>query len=108
VQLTNTGTSTVAVSTGEPVEIYLFHAGGSTPVGFSPGGSAGGGLGRTLKPGASMQIEAGGGTASCDLAIGYELPDGPYIARAAVELEQPTGPGYFWSKPLMVELGPGA
>jgi hypothetical protein len=56
---------------------------------------------------AILGIVVRGGTASCDLALGYELPDGPYVARAAVELDQPSAPGYFWSQPLPVELGPG-
>jgi hypothetical protein len=108
VRLANTGPSTVSISTGEPLAVYLFRAGQSTPIGASPGGVAGVGLGRTLKPGQSIDIEAGGGTASCDLALGYELPDGPYVARAAVELDQPSGAGFFWSQALPVELGPSS
>ena len=106
VRLTNTGTSTISISTGEPLAIYLFRPGESTPIGGSAGGSAGVGLGPTLKAGASTEIEAGGGTGSCDLALGYELPDGRYDAKAAVELDRPSGVGYFWSQPLAIQLGP--
>lgn len=104
VRLTNTGTSALAISTGSPLLVYLFQPGGTTPVGASPGGVAGVGIERTLSGGASIDIDAGGGTASCDLSLGYELPDGPYVAKAAVELDQASGPGYFWSEPLSVEL----
>jgi hypothetical protein len=104
VRLTNTGTAPLAISTGSPLLIYLFELGGAIPVGASSGGVAGVGIGRTLKAGEYIDIDAGGGTSSCDLKLGYELPDGPYIAKAAVELDQPGGPGYFWSDPLAVEL----
>jgi hypothetical protein len=107
VRVTNTGRSPVTISTGEPLEVYLYRPRETAPIGASPAAVGGVGLGPTLKPGQSFDIEAGGGTASCDLALGYELPDGPYIARAAVELDQPSAPGYFWSQPLPVELGPG-
>jgi len=106
VRLTNMGTSPLAVSTGSPLLIYLFELGGAIPVGASSGGVAGVGIGRTLKAGEYIDIDAGGGTSSCDLKLGYELPDGPYIAKAAVELDQASGPGYFWSEPLAVELQP--
>jgi hypothetical protein len=106
VRLTNTGTAALKVSTGSPLLIYLFKPGGAIPVGASSGGSAGVGIERTLKAGEHVDIDAGGGTSSCDLKLGYELPDGPYIAKAAVELDQANGPGYFWSEPLAVELQP--
>ncbi len=104
VTLTNHGATTLTLSTGQPLSIYLFEADGTTLVGASPGAVAGTGLGLTLQPGASHQIDAGGGTASCDLRLGYELPDGPYVARAAVEIDGTTGPGYFWSDPVSVQL----
>jgi hypothetical protein len=103
VKLTNSGSTTFKVDTGQPLSIYLFAANG-TLVGASPGAVAGTGLGLKLLPGASQEIEAAGGTASCDLHLGYELPDGPYVARAAVEIDGSTGPGYFWSDPISVDL----
>ena len=57
-----------------------------------------------LKPGESKEFDALGGTASCDIGLGYELPDGAYVARAAVEIDEATGPGYFWSDPLPIQL----
>ena len=104
VTLTNHGSTTLTFSTGQPLSIYLFEPDGTTLVGASPGAVAGTGLGLTLLPGASHEIDAAGGTASCDLRLGYELPDGPYIARAAVEIDGTSGPGYFWSDPVSVKL----
>lgn len=108
VRLTNTGTSTISITTGEPLAIYLFRSGDNTAIGASAGAVAGVGLGPTLEAGQSIEIDAGGGTGSCDLALGYELPDGPYTARAAVELDQASGVGYFWSESLAVEVGAGS
>lgn len=104
VTLTNHGSTTLTLSTGQPLSIYLFEPDGTTLVGASPGAVAGTDLDLTLVPGASHEIDAGGGTASCDLRLGYELPDGPYVARAAVEIDGPTGPGYFWSHPVSIQL----
>jgi hypothetical protein len=104
VTLTNAGPKKLTIETGQPLAIYLFEPNGTTVVGGSPAAVAGTGLGFTLLPGASHQIDAVGGTASCDLHLGYNLPDGPYVARAAVEIDETTGPDYFWSDPLPVQL----
>jgi hypothetical protein len=104
VRLTNGGAKAVDIATGQPYSIYLFTSGGKTIIGAAPGGVAGTGLEFTLAPGSSREIDAAGGTASCDLALGYELPDGAYVARALVELDQSTGPGFMWSDPLAVQL----
>jgi hypothetical protein len=104
VTLTNNGSTTLTIDTGQPLSIYLFEPDGTALVGASPGAVAGTGLGLKLLPGASHAIDAGGGTASCDLRLGYELPDGPYVARAAVEIDETSGPGYFWSDPVSIQL----
>ncbi len=104
VRVTNTGTTTLRFETGQPLSIYLFDPQSMTPIGASPGAVAGTGLGLTLGPGAFRDINAGGGTSSCDLARGYELPDGEYVARAAVEIDQANGPGYFWSESVPIEV----
>jgi hypothetical protein len=103
VKLTNTGSTTLTIDTGQPLSLSLFGPNG-TLVGASPGAIAGTGLRLKLLPGAAHAIEAAGGTASCDLRLGYELPDGPYVARAAVEIDGASGPGYFWSDPVSIEL----
>ena len=104
VRLTNTGSTTISIETGQPLSIFLFAADGTTLVGASPGAIAGTGLGLEFPAGMAHEIYATGGTASCDLRLGYELPDGPYVARAAIEIDQASGPGYFWSDPLAVQL----
>jgi hypothetical protein len=104
VTLTNKGSKTLTITTGQPLSIYLFKSDGTTLVGASPGAVAGTGLEIKLAPGASHEIDAAGGTASCDLRLGYELPDGPYVARAAVEIDGASGAGYFWSDPLSIQL----
>jgi hypothetical protein len=104
VRVTNAGSTTLMIGSGQPLSIYLFAPGGAAPVGAFPGGIAGTGLELKLPPGASQEIDAVGGTASCDLRLGYELPDGPYVARAAVEIDGTSGPGYFWSDPVSIQL----
>jgi hypothetical protein len=104
VTLTTTSSTPIAINTGQPLSIYVFEPGGSTPVGRSPGPVAGTGLGFALRRGTPHDVDAVGGTASCDLRLGYELPDGPYIARAAVEIDGSLLPGSFWSDPLQVQL----
>ena len=104
VRVTNTGTKTVSFDSGQPLAIYLLESDGSTVVGGSPLPVAGTGLGLKILPGASHEIDAVGGTASCDLRLGYELPDGPYVARAAVEIDGASGAGFFWSDPLAIQL----
>jgi hypothetical protein len=104
VRITNTGSKTITFDTGQPLSIYLFTPTGAAPIGASSGAVAGTGLGLKLLPAASQDVDAFGGTASCDLALGYELPDGPYVARAAVEVDGSTGPGFFWSDPMAIQL----
>jgi len=104
VRLTNTGSKTLMITSGQPLSIYLFALDGTTIVGASPGAVAGTGLELKLLAGGTHEIDAAGGTASCDLRLGYELPDGHYIARAAVESDGATGPGYFWSDPISIQL----
>jgi hypothetical protein len=93
VRLTNTGPVPLAVETGQPLLIFLFEPDGTIPVGVGAGAIAGTGLGFQLEPGGSSSIPATGGTSSCDLRLGYELPDGPYVARAAVEIDQASSSG---------------
>ncbi len=107
VRLTNTGAVPSAVETGQPLQILLFEPGGTVPVGVGAAAIAGTGLGFRLEPGGSSSIPATGGTSSCDLRLGYELPDGPYVARAAVEIDQASSGGVngvFLSDPLSITV----
>jgi len=109
VRLTNAGSRTMTVETGQPLTIVLYQPDGTIPVGLAAGAAGGTGLEFRLEPGASSSIPAAGGTSSCDLALGYELPDGPYVARAAVEIDR-TDPsinaarGVFLSEPLSITV----
>ena len=104
VKLTNAGSTTLTIDTGQPLSIYLFTPDGGALVGASPGAIGGTGLQLELLPGTSHDVDAVGGTASCDPRLGYELPDGPYVARAAVEIDGTSPPGYFWSSPVSIQL----
>jgi hypothetical protein len=104
VRLTNTGSTMSTIDSGRPLSIYLFRSDRTSPVGAFPGAIGGTGVRLKLKPGQSQEILAVGGTASCDVRLGYELPDGPYVARAAVEIDETSGPGYFWSDPVPIQL----
>ena len=107
VRLTNTGPASLAVETGQPLLIFLFEPDGTVPVGVGAGGIAGTGLAFKLEPGGSSSIPATGGTSSCDLRIGYELPDGPYVARAAVEIDRASSGGVngvFLSDPFPITV----
>ena len=107
VRLTNTGPVPLAVETGQPLLIFLFEPGGTVPVGVAAGGIAGTGLGFRLEPGGSSSIPATGGTSSCDLRLGYELPDGQYDARAAVEIDEASSGGVngvFLSDPFSITV----
>jgi hypothetical protein len=109
VHLTNTGPIALDVETGQPLLVFLFEPGGTIPVGAAAGGIAGTGLAFRLEPGGSSSIPATGGTSSCDPRLGYELPDGPYVARAEVEIDQVSSSadvsqGWFLSDPLPVTV----
>jgi hypothetical protein len=108
VRIANIGATPVRLDTSSGLRVYLFQAGGTTPVGTSDGGSAGTGLLATVEPGTSITIPGDGGTASCDLTLGYTLAAGPYQARSLVDYaigpEGGNGPLVFWSDALDVEI----
>ena len=59
-----------------------------------------------LTPGEGIELGAGGGTASCDLAVGYVIPAGSYVGRAVVDCQEPVTfeNRSFWSDaaPILV------
>jgi hypothetical protein len=85
VRVVNTGPEAVGLTSGQPAIVTLYRPAEVQPIGGFAGGIGGTGLELILQPGGSTVIPAVGGTASCDLAVGYEIPDGQYVARAAVE-----------------------
>ena len=60
----------------------------------------------TLTPAESILLPGFGGTASCDLALGYTLPPGAYEARALVDFVRDPEDEvvFFWSEPSTVEI----
>ena len=107
VHLTNTGQVRVHVDSGQPLVILLYLRDRVDPVGTLDAAIGGTGLSTDLDPGSSFDIEAIGGTASCDPALGYDLPDGQYIARAVVEQGGGDQPTSFLSEPLTVAVSGG-
>jgi len=85
VRVTNTGKDPAVLDSGQPVLIYLYQRGGTDPVSTYDGVIAGTGLGPKIAPGGSVTIDALGSTASCDLSLGYDLPDGDYEARGDIQ-----------------------
>ncbi len=110
VRITDIGTASVTVQTSNSLEVYLFRPGGTKPVGAFDLGVAGMGLETSVEPAKSITIPGYGGTASCDISLGYTLAPGPYQARALVDFaigpEGGNGPHVFWSDPLDVEIVP--
>lgn len=106
VRLTNVGPAPYELSTSSNFNAYLFRPGETSPIAMSEGGSMGTGYGKRLAPGESVQLDAGGGTASCDLALGYALPPGVYEARALVDFSDPQTfeVRYFWTDPATLEI----
>lgn len=106
VRLMNAGVGPYELNSSSTFPVYLFRPGDQTPVGSPEGASAGTGFGKTLAPGETVLLDAGGGTASCDLALGYVVPAGTYEARALIDFQEPVtfDLRFFWSAPTMVEV----
>lgn len=104
--ITNAGPALYELSTSSTFSVYIFRPNEAIPVAGAEAGSMGTGFGKTLAPAATVALHAGGGTASCDLAIGYVLPAGVYQARALVDYQVPVTfeLRYFWSEPSTIEV----
>ena len=85
VRITNDGASMISVDTGSPAEARVYLPGENEPVGTYAGAIGGVGMGGPLAPGASLDIDMVGATASCDPALGWALPPGTYEVRAVLE-----------------------
>lgn len=106
VRLTNAGPVPFELETSSDFSLYLFRPGESDPIGMSELGWMGTGSGASLAPGESIRFPGFGGTASCDLALGYTLPPDAYEARALVGFNRKLDDEvlYFWSEPSTVEV----
>jgi len=105
VRFTNGGLGPISLDSSSTFPIYLFHRDAVEPIGASEGGSIGTGLTLQMAPGQSQNVKAYGGTASCDLTLGYMLPIGQYQARAFIDfVPSDGGVRQFWSDPLAVEV----
>lgn len=106
VRLTNAGPVSLEFDTSSNFSLFLFRPGDPDPIGMSELGSMGTGYGADLAPGESVRLPAVGGTASCDLGLGYVVPAGIYEARALVDFEMDPEEEavFFWSDPATVEV----
>lgn len=108
VRLTNAGPEPFELETSSDFSLYLFQPGESDPIGMSELGWIGHGSGASLAPGESIRFPGNGGTASCDLALGYTLPPDVYEARALVGFQSDPNPDepplYFWSEAAPVQV----
>lgn len=105
-RITNAGPVPYQLETSSNFSMYLFRPGELLPIGSPEGGSMGTGYSKLLDPGATVEFDASGGTASCDLALGYVLPGGMYEARALVDFQdsETFELAYFWSDPTTLEV----
>ena len=106
VRLTNASPGAYQLLTSSSFSLFLFRPGEAHPIGVSEGITMGTGFGRELLPGESIDFEAGGGTASCDLALGYMLPLGRYDVRALIDFQPSRAEegAYFWSEPATIDV----
>ena len=89
---------------------YVYRQGTDQIVGAYDGGIGGTGVGQTLGPGESIDIDVVGGTASCLADLGYALPPGEYDVRAAIDQYDRTQPEmvvrYLLSAPATLTVTP--
>ncbi len=104
-RLTNDGLGSYPLETSSNFSMFLFRPGELLPIGSPEGGSMGTGYSKLLGRGETVEFDAAGGTASCDLSLGYVLPAGTYEARALVDFQDATFElGHFWSEPTTIEV----
>ncbi len=109
--VTNKTDAPAEFESGQPMTAYIYRAGTDQLVGAYDGGIDGVGAGGTLVPGATIDVEVVGGTASCLADLGYALPPGDYDVRAAIDqYERPAAGGvivrYLLSAPATLTVTP--
>jgi hypothetical protein len=85
VRVTNTAAGPVTFESGQPATAVVVRPGTHEVVGMYDGGLGGTGIGETLEPGGSIEVNFAGATASCDPALGYALPPGTYEVIVPVD-----------------------
>lgn len=111
VTVVNSGADEVDFESGSPLTALVYRPGGSEAIGTFSGAIGGVGIGKTLGPRDTIDIDVVGGTASCDPALGYALPPGSYEVRAVVEVltmhdNGPTDVDYILSDPAPLTIVP--
>jgi hypothetical protein len=111
VTITNGGDVDFDFMSGPTQTAVVYLPGADTPSGFFTGGMDAIGFGATLAPGESVTLDVVGGTASCDPALGYALPPGPYEVRVRVDVQTahdnaPTEVAYLLSDPVPLTVVP--
>jgi hypothetical protein len=111
VRVANRGTTDFDFQSGATATALIFAPGGNEAIGTFTGGRDLVGLSQVLGPGESVDIDVLGGTASCDPALGYALPPGPYEVRAVIDVytmqdNAPTDIAYIFSAPATLTVVP--
>ena len=111
VTVMNSGVGEFDFDSGSPLTALVYRPGGSEAIGTFSGAIGGVGIGKTLRPLETIDVDVIGGTASCDPALGYALPPGSYEARAVVDVltmhdNGPTDIEYILSDPASLTIVP--
>jgi hypothetical protein len=106
VVITETGSGTFFMDTGQPIQAVLVKKGGRQVVGVYSGGIGGTGYAKHLSTWESETIPVVGGTARCDGGTGSALPSGSYQVVAEVAPEElPHTPSYL-TPPVALRVTP--
>ena len=93
ITVTNTGSAPATFQSGSPLVGLIVQPGTTNVVASYTGGIAGVGVGGTLAPGESSEIQVLVGTASCEPSVGYTLPPGQYEVLVPVVVQYPQREG---------------
>jgi hypothetical protein len=109
VTIRNIGAGAFDFQSGPTQIAQVFRPGSEVPSGLFTGGLDSIGFGQVLGPGESLTLKVLGGTASCDPALGYALPPGPYEVRVQIlqltmHDSAPTETSYLLSDPVPLTI----
>ena len=91
--VTNTGNAPASFQSDSPLLGWIVQPATTTIVASYAGAVAGVGVGSTLQPGESYEIDVVVGTASCEPTVGYTLPPGEYDVLVPVVVRYPQAEG---------------